>query len=328
MVKNLNEYLSTTQVGTTLVGVILGWVGQSTIEKGLTKLFGMANLFGGKTNAILGATVGVILLTYLEVVITEIVPKNVAIDMPVKCLMAIVNPLVMFHIIVYPFVWLLNHSADLFLKLMGLHTAGEEKEVYSQSEILRLSQKAVTGGSLDQDDLLYMERAFELNDKDAKDIMTDRTRVEVLDVKDNVKQALHMYLEEGYSRFPVVRDNDKDDVVGYVYSYDLVKQSIDDSDVPISRLIRAIITVPESMKIQDILKLLIKKHTPIVLVVDEYGGTSGIVTDKDIYEELLVVLRMKLMMLLMNTLSKMKQVLFVFREKLLFMILNVTSIPN
>ncbi|MCT7700284.1 MAG: CBS domain-containing protein, partial [Lactobacillus iners] len=99
--------------------------------------------------------------------------------------------------------------------------------------ILRLSQKAVTGGSLDQDDLLYMERAFELNDKDAKDIMTDRTRVEVLDVKDNVKQALHMYLEEGYSRFPVVRDNDKDDVVGYVYSYDLVKQSIDDSDVPI-----------------------------------------------------------------------------------------------
>ncbi|MCT7869072.1 MAG: CBS domain-containing protein, partial [Lactobacillus iners] len=128
--------------------------------------------------------------------------------------------------------------------------------------------------------------AFELNDKDAKDIMTDRTRVEVLDVKDNVKQALHMYLEEGYSRFPVVRDNDKDDVVGYVYSYDLVKQSIDDSDVPISRLIRAIITVPESMKIQDILKLLIKKHTPIVLVVDEYGGTSGIVTDKDIYEEL------------------------------------------
>lgn len=286
MVKNLNEYLSTTQVGTTLVGVILGWVGQSTIEKGLTKLFGMANLFGGKTNAILGATVGVILLTYLEVVITEIVPKNVAIDMPVKCLMAIVNPLVMFHIIVYPFVWLLNHSADLFLKLMGLHTAGEEKEVYSQSEILRLSQKAVTGGSLDQDDLLYMERAFELNDKDAKDIMTDRTRVEVLDVKDNVKQALHMYLEEGYSRFPVVRDNDKDDVVGYVYSYDLVKQSIDDSDVPISRLIRAIITVPESMKIQDILKLLIKKHTPIVLVVDEYGGTSGIVTDKDIYEEL------------------------------------------
>ncbi|MDK7075579.1 CNNM domain-containing protein, partial [Lactobacillus gasseri] len=79
------------------VGVILGWVGQSTIEKGLTKLFGMANLFGGKTNAILGATVGVILLTYLEVVITEIVPKNVAIDMPVKCLMAIVNPLVMFH---------------------------------------------------------------------------------------------------------------------------------------------------------------------------------------------------------------------------------------
>ena len=95
-----------------------------------------------------------------------------------------------------------------------------------------------------------------------------------------------MYLKDGYSRFPVVRDNDKDDVVGYVYAYDIVQQDQIDPNVPVTRIIRTIITVPESMPIQDILHLMIKKHTPIVLVVDEYGGTSGIVTDKDIYEEL------------------------------------------
>ncbi|KRM84619.1 transport protein [Lactobacillus hominis DSM 23910 = CRBIP 24.179] len=286
MVHNLNESLSTTQVGTTLVGVILGWVGQSTIEELLTDLFGMTHLFGAKTSGVLGATIGVILLTYLEVVVTEIVPKNVAIDMPVKCLMAIVTPLTAFHWIVYPFVWLLNHSANGLLHLLGMESADEEKEIYSQSEILRLSRNAVSGGSLDKDDLLYMERAFELNDKVAKDIMTDRTQLEVLDAKDNIKTALNMYLKEGYSRFPVVRDNDKDDVVGYVYAYDIVSQYMENPDVPITRIIRAIITVPESMLIQEILKLMIKKHTPIVLVVDEYGGTSGIVTDKDIYEEL------------------------------------------
>ena len=286
MVHNLNESLSTTQVGTTLVGVILGWVGQSTIEELLTDLFGMTHLFGAKTSGVLGATIGVILLTYLEVVVTEIVPKNVAIDMPVKCLMAVVTPLTAFHWIVYPFVWLLNHSANGLLHLLGMESADEEKEIYSQSEILRLSRNAVSGGSLDKDDLLYMERAFELNDKVAKDIMTDRTQLEVLDAKDNIKTALNMYLKEGYSRFPVVRDNDKDDVVGYVYAYDIVSQYMENPDVPITRIIRAIITVPESMLIQEILKLMIKKHTPIVLVVDEYGGTSGIVTDKDIYEEL------------------------------------------
>ena len=251
MVHNLNESLSTTQVGTTLVGVILGWIGQGTIEELLTDVFKMTPWFGAKTSGVLGATLGVVLLTYLEVVVTEIVPKNIAIDMPVKCLMAVVTPLAAFHTIVYPFVWLLNHSANGLLHLLGMQSADEESEVYSQSEILRLSRNAVTVGSLDKDDLLYMERAFELNDKVAKDIMTDRTQLQVLNA-----------------------------------TYDIVSQDQENPNVPITRIIRAIITVPESMLIQDILKLMIKKHTPIVLVVDEYGGTSGIVTDKDIYEEL------------------------------------------
>lgn len=162
MVHNLNESLSTTQVGTTLVGVILGWIGQGTIEELLTDVFKMTPWFGAKTSGVLGATLGVVLLTYLEVVVTEIVPKNIAIDMPVKCLMAVVTPLTVFHTVVYPFVWLLNHSANGLLHLLGMQSADEESEVYSQSEILRLSRNAVTGGSLDKDDLLYMERAFEL----------------------------------------------------------------------------------------------------------------------------------------------------------------------
>ncbi|MCW8106670.1 hemolysin family protein, partial [Lactobacillus mulieris] len=182
--------------------------------------------------------------------------------------------------------WILNTSSNGVLKLMGFKEAAEENEIYSQSEIIKLSRLAVTGGALDKEDLKYMERAFELNDKVAKDIMTDRTRLTVLDATDTVKTALKLYLDEGFSRFPVVRDNDKDDVVGYVYAYDIVEQSNEGNNASLSRLIRAIITVPESMPIQDILQLMIQKHTPIVLVVDEYGGTSGIVTDKDIYEEL------------------------------------------
>ena len=285
MVRNLNEYLSTTQVGTTLVGAILGWFSADTIVAILEKLFKLTPMNLSLVKSV-STILGLILLTYLEVVVTEIVPKNIAIDMPVKILMGIITPLQWFHTLVYPFVWLLNKSSNGLLKLMGFQPADEENEIYSQSEIIKLSQNAVHGGSLDKYDLTYMERAFELNDKVAKDIMTDRTRLTVLDSTDTIKQALKMYLDEGFSRFPVVRDNDKDDVVGYVYAYDIVQQNQVDNNVPVTRIIRTIITVPESMPIQDILHLMIQKHTPIVLVVDEYGGTSGIVTDKDIYEEL------------------------------------------
>ena len=285
MVHNLNEYLSTTQVGTTLVGVVLGWFSADTLSQIFVRLFNLTPMSHSLVKSV-SAILGVILLTYLEVVVTEIVPKNIAIDMPVKMLMGIVTPLQWFHTLVYPFVWLLNTSSNGLLKLLGFEPADEENEVYSQSEIIKLSRNAVHGGSLDKYDLTYMERAFELNDKVAKDIMTDRTRLKVSNSTDTIKTALEMYLKDGYSRFPVVRDNDKDDVVGYVYAYDIVQQDQIDPNVPVTRIIRTIITVPESMPIQDILHLMIKKHTPIVLVVDEYGGTSGIVTDKDIYEEL------------------------------------------
>lgn len=285
MTHNLNEYLSTTQVGTTLVGVVLGWFSADTLAAIFERMFNLVDLNHSVIRSI-SAILGVILLTYLEVVVTEIVPKNIAIDMPVKILLKIVTPLQLFHTLVYPFVWLLNASSNGLLKMLGFESADEENQVYSQSEIIKLSRKAVHGGSLDKNDLTYMKRAFELNDKIAKDIMTDRTRLIVINSTETIAQALKMYLDEGSSRIPVVRDNNKDDVVGYIYAFDVIQQSQIDDKVPVTRIIRTMITVPESMPIQDILQLMIKKHTPIVLVVDEYGGTSGIVTDKDIYEEL------------------------------------------
>ncbi|MCD2255553.1 hemolysin family protein [Agrilactobacillus fermenti] len=286
MVRNLNEYLSTTQVGTSMTGIILGWIGEDTLRTLLVELFGWTHLLSGRSLNFVGAILGVALLTYLEVVLTEIVPKNISIDMPIRVLMLVVTPLRIFHTVFYPFVWLLNKSALNIVKLIGFKPADEENEVFSQSEILRLTQLSVTSGEMDQNDYLYMQRAFDLNDKVAKDIMVDRTSLYVVDITDTVDDVIKDYLQQGYSRFPVVADNDKDRILGYVYAYDLVRQDQVDGHIGISRLLRSIITVPESMPIQDILNQMIKRQTPIVVVVDEYGGTSGIVTDKDIYEEL------------------------------------------
>ncbi|NLR09228.1 MULTISPECIES: hemolysin family protein [unclassified Levilactobacillus] len=290
MVTNLNEYLSTTQVGVSLAGIILGWIGESFFVDLLLDGLAPAHLNTATTHTI-SVIVGVLLLTYLEVVFTEIVPKNISIDMPMKVLMLIVTPLHYCHILFYPFVWLLNTSASGVVRLMGLKVANESDEVFSQAEILNLSRSAVEGGELEKNDLVYMQRAFELNDKVAKDIMIDRTQLEVIDITASVKEALNVYLQERFSRLPVVADGDKDKILGYVYNYDLIRQQQVDSKVRVDKLIRDISTTPETTPITEVLQQMIKKRTPIVVVVDEYGGTSGIITDKDIYEELFGTVR-------------------------------------
>ena len=285
MVSNMNEYLSTTQVGVTTTGIILGWLGADTLATLLTDLLGFMPL--NKTSIVaISAVLGVVILTYLEVVITEIVPKNISIDVPMKVMMFIVTPLHYFHVVFYPFVWLLNVSASGIVKLVGLKPAGEEEDVLSQNEILNISKNAVHGGAIDKDDFVYMQRAFDFNDKVAKDIMIDRTSLEVVDVTDTVRGVINKYLQKKFTRFPVVANNDKDKILGYVYIYDMIRQAQVDDSVRVSKVMRTIITVPEVTPIQKLLQSMVQKQTPIVVVLDEYGGTSGIVTDRDIYEEL------------------------------------------
>ncbi|MBJ7693036.1 hemolysin family protein [Weissella confusa] len=285
MVENLNEYLSTTQVGITLAGLILGWMGEETIAHLLLE-GGFLKEMTGASAGVIASVIALVFLTYVEVVFTELVPKNVAIDFPVKVALFVATPLRLFHVIFYPFVWLLNVSATGVTRLMGMKPANEGDEVYSEAEILSLSRTAARSGELDDADYVFMQRAFEMNDKVAVDIMIDRTQLDVVDITDSVYDTLQRYFETKHSRFPVVADNDKDKILGYVFNYDLMRQAQIDDTLSVRKIIRHMPTVPENMPIQDVLQKMIARRTPIVIVKDEYGGTSGIVTDKDIYEEL------------------------------------------
>ena len=285
MVENLNEYLSTTQVGITLAGLILGWMGEETIAHLLLE-GGFLKEMTGASAGVIASVIALVFLTYVEVVFTELVPKNVAIDFPVKVALFVATPLRLFHVIFYPFVWLLNVSATGVTRLMGMKPANEGDEVYSEAEILSLSRTAARSGELDDADYVFMKRAFEMNDKVAVDIMIDRTQLDVVDITDSVHDTLQRYFETKHSRFPVVADNDKDKILGYVFNYDLMRQAQIDDTLSVRKIIRHMPTVPENMPIQDVLQKMIARRTPIVIVKDEYGGTSGIVTDKDIYEEL------------------------------------------
>ncbi|TPR16936.1 hemolysin family protein [Apilactobacillus timberlakei] len=292
MITNLNDYLSTTQVGVSLSGIIMGWIGEALFVDGLFDLLEIdPNFINPATAHAIGSIVGVLILTYLEVVFTEVVPKNISIAMPRRILGLVATPLHYFHKIFYPGVWAINVTAAGVVKLMGLKMTDESDESMSQAEILNISKDAVKNGALEKYDYLYMQRAFDFNDKVAKDIMIDRTQLTVMDINTNVKNAIGKYLQTKYSRIPIVENNNKDNILGYVYCYDMIRQSRVNPDIKVERLLRDIATVPENMKITEVLQQMIKFRTPIVVVVDEYGGTSGIITDKDIYEELFGTVR-------------------------------------
>ena len=308
MVTNLTEYLSTTQVGVSICGIILGWVGEGTIEELLTDALSLPSWsLNNSVIHVVSAIVGVLLLTYFEVVLTEIVPKNISIDIPIKTLMFVTTPLHYFHITFYPFVWLLNSSANGIVKMLGMKPADESQDVLSQSEIISLSRNAVKGGELEHNDLLYMERAFDFNDKVAKDIMIDRTQLAVIDINKTVNDAIKLYLKTKYSRLPVVADNDKDKILGYVFNYDLIRQKQINGDVSLAKVLRHMPTIPETTSITEVLKLMISTRVPMVVVVDEYGGTSGIITDKDIYEELFGTVRDEIDKVSDNMISKIDE---------------------
>ena len=308
MFTNLTEYLSTTQVGVSICGIILGWVGEGTIEALLTDALSLPSWsLNNSVIHVVSAIVGVLLLTYFEVVLTEIVPKNISIDIPIKTLMFVTTPLHYFHITFYPFVWLLNSSANGIVKMLGMKPADDSQDVLSQSEIISLSRNAVKGGELEHNDLLYMERAFDFNDKVAKDIMIDRTQLTVIDINKTVNDAIKLYLKTKYSRLPIVADNDKDKILGYVFNYDLIRQKQINGDVSLAKVLRHMPTTPETTPITEVLKLMISTRVPMVVVVDEYGGTSGIITDKDIYEELFGTVRDEIDNVSDNMISKIDE---------------------
>lgn len=281
MVEHLTEYLSTTQVGITLTSLILGWIGEETIAD----LIIQANLIPAEYARAFSSVVAMILFTIIHAVFTDLVPKNIAIEEPIKVLLFIVRPVRFFHIALFPLIWTLDHLSNAITHLLGFKTNSDE-DIYSQTEILALSKHAAQAGELDQEDLTFMQRAFAMNDKVAVDVMIDRTSMVTINVDAPISDALNLYLEKRYTRFPVIADNDKDKVLGYVYSYDMVRQARINAQDPVAKIMRDMPAVPENMDLHDVLDEMIVKRAPIVIVVDEYGGTSGLVTDKDIYEEL------------------------------------------
>lgn len=284
VVNDLNNYLSACQLGITLASLALGWIGEPTVAKMISPSLHYLGLSEG-TIHVFSIAVGFIIITGLHIVLGELIPKSLAILNSEKFSMASAMPLVFFYKATYPIMWLFNHTTNLILKLMGYSMVDEHEAAHTDDEIKILVEESYKHGLIDKTEYTYVDNIFEFSDKNVKDIMVPRMDMVCVFKEDSFESVLTTVMEEKYSRYPVCED-DKDNVVGYIHVRDLYEGKIRDNITSINDIIRNILTVSQTMPINTILKRFQKENENIALVMDEYGGTAGIVTLENILEEI------------------------------------------
>lgn len=281
---HLDASLSVTQLGITLASLGLGWVGEPAVA---ALLMPVANLFGlSEVSAhSLAVIVGFSLITALHIVLGELAPKSMAIQKAETVVLNISLPMLIFHKIMWPAVWLLNHVANWVIIHLGFEVASEGEEAHSEEEIRLLMEESHKHGYIDKTELTFVDNVFDLSDLTVREIMIPRTDMICLNVEDSFDENINKALEEQMTRYPVCIE-DKDNIIGFLHIKDLLRSLYDKKIIDIRSLLRDVTVVPESMPVRNLLKLMQGRRLQMVIVVDEYGGTAGMVTLEDIMEEI------------------------------------------
>ncbi|MEN1985336.1 hemolysin family protein [Paenibacillus hubeiensis] len=280
----LDAYLSATQFGITLTSLGLGWLGEPAISELLVQPL-MSKL--GITDTALISTVSVIvgfcIITFLHIVLGELAPKSLAIQKTDGIAMLLSAPLLIFYKVFFPFIWVLNASANALLRLVGIEPASES-EVHSEDELRILMKQSAKSGVIDKDEIKLMDNIFDFSDMLAREVMLPRTDMHCLYANLPLEDNLKIINETKHSRYPVALE-DKDQIIGFIHITDLLLAE-PERQQDLASLVRPILNVPESMEISHVLRLMQSKHSQMTLVVDEYGGTAGLLTAEEILEEI------------------------------------------
>ncbi len=283
---HLDAYLAATQLGVTLASLGLGWVGEEVMTK---LVFGLFNFFHltitGNFALNLGHFLAFLIITIMHIVFGELAPKTFAIQQPVKTSLFIAFPLRFFYIVFRPFIWMLNGFANAILKLFGIDTNHSGEAHHSSEELQYLLDRGKESGVLDSTEHELIKNVFDFNGRVAKNIMVPRTKISGVEVHSNKDELLNRIIKEGYSRMPVYNDT-MDKIVGIVQAKDILPLLVNQTDFNLKDIIREPYFIPESKKINDLMAELQLKRIQIAIVMDEFGGTAGMVTLEDIVEEL------------------------------------------
>jgi CBS domain containing-hemolysin-like protein len=285
IVSHLDGYLAATQLGITLASLGLGWIGEPVVSKiiiGLMELIGVS--INPELSHAIALPVAFIIITILHIVFGELAPKSLAIQRSEGTTMVVAYPLQFFFYLFRPFIWILNGLANFILKRIGIRPVGGA-DAHSSEELQYLVQQGQKSGKIDESEYKIIKNAFDFSDQTAKQIMVPRTQVFAFEVNSFNESILEKIIEENYSRIPCYEEN-LDNIIGVVYLKDLLKASRKDYKINIRDLLRNVMLVPDTKSIGKLLNEFQIKHQQMAIVVDEYGGTEGIITMEDILEEL------------------------------------------
>ena len=282
---HLEAYLSATQLGVTLASLALGWVGEQFLAAILQPAFALVGIYSHAIVSAVSITLAFVGITFLHIVFGELAPKYIAIANPLPVSLALVRPLHLFYTLFKPAIWLLHKSANLLLiKLLRLKPVGGTELAHSEEElrlILDQSEKSDEVSELGRDLLL---NALDLRRRVVRDIMTPRGEVVFLDIAESFEENVKKALASRHTRFPLCRGH-LDDTVGLVHIKELVPM-MRDPNPDLLRIKRELIPVPEMMSLEKLLNLFLTRHAHLAIVVDEFGGTVGMVTLENVLEEL------------------------------------------
>ncbi|MEW4282923.1 hemolysin family protein [Priestia koreensis] len=290
---HLDEYLSACQLGITITALGIGALGEPTVEKILHPVFDSLEL-SATASYFLSFGIAFAVMTFLHVVVGELAPKTAAIQKAETVTLLFATPLIWFYRIMFPFIWILNGSARVLVGLFGLKPASEHELAHSEEELRIILSESYEGGEINQSEFKYVNNIFEFDNRVAREIMVPRTEMMVISSNQTVEEFLHLAVKERYTRYPVVSDSDKDQVLGLVNVKEILNDVVIDDSIkkkPIDLYMKPIIQVIESIAIHDLLLAMQKKRIHMAVLIDEYGGTAGLVTTEDILEEIVGEIR-------------------------------------
>ncbi|WIW71235.1 hemolysin family protein [Anaerosinus gibii] len=285
LVEHLDAYLSVTQLGITLASLGLGWIGEPAVARLIDPITNSLGLSPEVSHTVSFA-VAFSFITALHIVLGELTPKSLAIQKAEGVVLWVAIPMIMFYKLMYPAVWFLNHVANWILRLVGIQVSNEGEAAHTEEEIRILMEESHKQGYIDQTELTFVDNIFDFAERNVREVMIPRTDMICMYAEDPFEENMKIALEEHLTRYPVC-DPDKDNIIGFLHIKDLLRAlSTGEKDMDIRSLTRKVTAVPESMPLSNLLKLLQKHRAQIAIVVDEYGGTAGMVTVEDILEEI------------------------------------------
>ncbi|MCK6074887.1 hemolysin family protein [Paenibacillus silvae] len=289
-VANLDGYLSACQLGITITSLGLGWLGEPTVEKLLHPVLESLSIPDALAS-FLSFVIAFVAITYLHVVVGELAPKTIAIRKAETVALLTSGPIILFNRVMYPFIWLLNGSANQLVKLFGIKPASEHEDAHSEEELQIIINESFESGKINQAEFGYVSRIFAFDEMLAKEIMVPRTDMVCLYLNKTNEENLEIIREEQYTRFPVVNES-KDDIIGIINTKQFFLELYGNTEpVDLSSLIQPVSAVHETTPVKDLLKKMQKDGVHIAVLVDEYGGTSGIVTIEDVLEQIVGEIR-------------------------------------